>query len=261
MKPSAVHSNAIIAVKEKLLMNQNRIKRMIAAADYAAAAKVLVECGYNENIITRQGDFENFIINDEFKKTVETFVSLCNDEALLDCVLSRFDYHNAAAIYIGGHTEPEALYPFGAIELSKMKSLIAAKKYNDLPQSLESALKALDLISAPTVSEVNTAIHNALRERTEIISRKIKSPLLRNYFDTLQHTAEQSSPESDPEILFLKLNNNTKADVFDLYLLFHWFIMKQTEFKVVKAILISKKLGLSREKTRELIRGVYDCFK
>ena len=48
MNKSIIYSNAIISARSGLLLNGDKIRRMMAAQTSADAAKVLFECGFNE---------------------------------------------------------------------------------------------------------------------------------------------------------------------------------------------------------------------
>ena len=242
MRPSVLYSNAIIAVRENLLLNYNQIKRMIAANSFADAAYIFFECGYDESVLTSSGDNEDHIINDEAKRCVELFQKLCPDANVLAAVLAKYDYHNARVLYKSRFCEisiPEATFSFGSIPLAKIERAISRREYAFLPKTLKSALGTLDNIQTPTANEIDTQFDQPLHNEIKGKTSKINSESIRQYFLRSDET-------------FLK----HAGDVFCLEKLLKWFIMKQRELKIVKAILMGKKLGASRDKIRELVKGV-----
>jgi len=172
MDPSAIYSNAIISTYESKLLGENRIRRMIAATCFSEAARVLFECGYDENAILNSGENEDLIINKELSKTVALFKKLCPDKNLVQCVLAKY---------------------FEDARTFDIKPLV----------------------------------------------KKISNPRIRKFFET-----------DDESFL------THGADVFSLEKILKWVILKQRELKTVKTILMGRKLGMSRERIRELLRSV-----
>lgn len=242
MRPSALYSNTIIAIQSNKLLDHNKIRRMVAADSFDLAANVLFECGYDENAILRSGQNEDLIINNEMKRSVELFKKLCPDANVLACLLAKFDYHNARILYkskFNAVSVPEATYPIGAIDKSKLERSIKNKEYNFLPPHMRDALKILDAIEFPTATEIDTAFDKSQTAEMKELSSKIKNNSVRQFFLTDDETV---------------LKNY--QDVFCLEMLLKWFILKQQELKIVKTILMGKKLGIGREKIRELLKGV-----
>ena len=249
MRPSALYSNTIITVKSSLLLSEDKIKRMIAGDNFDEAVLVLLECGYDQNVIVNAENDEDKIIADEMKKCIALFTKLCPDGALLDAVNTQFDYHNARILYkarFDGLNVHDAIYPSETAHFHKLEHAINKKQYTFLPQNMRTALKTLDGIDAPTADKIDEVFNKALLAEMQGIAKKIKSAFVRQYLLT-----------DDPAVLQSD-NLVPKGDdsAFGLEKFLKWFILKKRELAIVKTILMGKKLGLTRDKIREMVAGI-----
>ena len=92
--------SARIHAMENRLLNQERMDRMIEAKDVSDAAKVLVECGYDD-----MGQVTGESIEETLSKAqTDLFHDLSTAEgnrALLDVFRCKYDYHNAKVLVKG----------------------------------------------------------------------------------------------------------------------------------------------------------------
>ena len=144
---SILYTNAIISVRSGKVLTLDRVRRMIVAPDAPSSAKILFECGYDELLLTEKPDREDLIIAAEMKRTVETLKELCPSPLLLDILLSKFDYHNAAAVYNHMRSDTDiknlptdSIYPFGLVGFEKVKNAVAKRDYAVLPEPMREAL-------------------------------------------------------------------------------------------------------------------------
>lgn len=161
---SIIYSNAIVSVRSSKMLTVDRIRRMVAAQTAADAAKILFECGYDEQLLTTQPERDDLIINAERKRTIEEFNKLCPDKNVKYCVMARFDYHNAMTLYgrEANQVDPDALYSLGNIDLDKLKTAIAKKSYTALPDPMASALSRLDKNSEPSPIQTEVELSRAM---------------------------------------------------------------------------------------------------
>ena len=324
---SILYSNAIVSVRSGKMLNADRIRRMVATNSGAEAAKILFECGYDENLVNEFNDNDDEIINLERKKTVESFSELCVDENLRYAVLAKFDYHNATALYTANITEsdkkgqtPDSVYPFGNIAVEILKHAISKKNYGPLPDLMASALSELDGYAQPSAATIELVLSRALYSdilpridktgnqkikefftaEIDILNLRtaaklklfggnredfiieggvispgtlstvftknlelIKSDLHSNDYGYIAEAYAKSIINGDLT-LFENIANNflirksaeNSDDSFALNMLFHWFIAKLDELRIVKIILMGKKFGKTKEELREQLRGV-----
>jgi hypothetical protein len=82
-------ASAIHAHRAMYMLNHARIGAMIAARNFEGAVKVLGDCGY----VDLTGTVEK-IVEHERARTFETFLKLCTDPALRNCVTILFKFKN-----------------------------------------------------------------------------------------------------------------------------------------------------------------------
>jgi vacuolar-type H+-ATPase subunit C/Vma6 len=87
----------------------------------------------------------------------------------------------------------------------------------------------------------------------------IKSSHIKEYFQTELDCFNNGHKIPD-EPLF-KVAYDGKNDPENNGPLFYWYILKQCEFKAVKAILMGKRLEFPREIITENLRGLYERFR
>ena len=271
MRPDIIYSNSIIAVRvSKQMLNQARIKAMINASTAADAAKVLLECGYTlyEN--------DDAIIADERAKTMQTFIELCPDDALLYCVKAKHDYHNAKVLVKkkSGKIDPnETLYPFAIQDLRGSFKNLEDKTDEQIETALyQDIAPYIQKIKSKTIKDYFRAEIDFLNMRTFAKCRLAKMSPAGLFVEGGTQTPSQidkaaaeisdlSKFETDCNDFLIKKTEADKNDIFSSMILFNWFIMKQQEFKAVKAILMGKRFNFSKDQIRDSLRGLYEHFK
>lgn len=188
MNPSVLYSNAVISGRQNKLLNTDRIKRMINAATEAEVVNILLECGYDEDIIMDSHGRGGMIVKKETIRTAETFIALCPDENLLKCALSRYDYRNARAVYKSKFADInlyEAVYPFGTLDRQKLKDAILHKRYGELPRPMAKALTVLDAKQGALLpKDIDTELEKARYAEIADSIEKIKESAIKEYFKT-----------------------------------------------------------------------------
>jgi len=89
-------------------------------------------------------------------------------------------------------------------------------------------------------------------------SPAIKEPNIKSYF-TAQLDAFNKGQKIPNSRLF-KLTLDGRHDLETMGPLFHWYILKQSEFRAVKIILMGKRFGFTREQITENLRGLHERF-
>jgi len=87
---------------------------------------------------------------------------------------------------------------------------------------------------------------------------KIKDEKVRTYFEAEISAAEKSKKSSD-KVLF-ELAYEARNDLDTVGPLFYWYVLKQSEFKAVKIILMGKQLEFTQDQIMQDLRGIYDRF-
>jgi vacuolar-type H+-ATPase subunit C/Vma6 len=228
---NAIFANAAITGLSSKLLSKHQERRIAAAATFEDAARVLFECGYDENTILHASDNEDYIIRNETIKTMELFLRLCPDAYLRDCVSAEYNFHNAKVVYKSQFTKIDldsAAYPFGTEDIEKLQNAVKYKDYSKLPHNIKYAFLALDKKTNPTASEIDTEFAHAYDLEIQENAKQIKS---KNIADCFLQTDKKS-------------DFSMQVSVFSLEFLFNWFMLKQAELSTVKTLLMSKKLGI-----------------
>ena len=79
--------NAVISQHMKNLLTPAHFRRMGAAESFDSAAAVLIECGWDENIIKHNTNNEDVIVESQREKFMRLFAKLCPDAGLLKVCL------------------------------------------------------------------------------------------------------------------------------------------------------------------------------
>lgn len=183
-----VYSNVIVKALDGKLLNPDRVRRMLDAADIAGAVKVLYECGYDESPAAQtSGDIER-LLNSELTKTVNFFKKMCADSNLLKAVLRRYDYHNLKALSKEKYCDAGAdrtVYSFGAIHAERMRHTVKEETYNDFPPVMAEAcrmLKKLFAAGEPSAKLIDMTFDMAMYNDTAVYIKKITNAYIRQYF-------------------------------------------------------------------------------
>jgi len=199
-----LYANSFIAAhSSKYMLTPVRIREMIGALNLNSALTVLEECGYE--LWNKPNATDDEIIDAERAKTLKTFLELCNDKNLAECIKAKFNF----AMTDAGDAKYE--------ELEKALYKTIAKHVGD-----------------------------------------IKSEEIKNYFLAELESFLQGQKRNEKQLFKLASENKTDLDSYNP--LFYWYILKQTEFKVVKTILVGKRFDFPRERIYENLRGLHERF-
>ena len=188
MKKSVLYSNAIVKTYEGKLLNAERVRRILNAADISEAVKVLYECDYNATLITQSHLDIDELLNDEMEKTVAFFQKMCADTNLITVIMRRYDYHNLKALLKQKYGEAdiaESVYPFGGIGLEKLEQVLREEAYNELPPVMSEAareIKKLFAAGEPSGKQIDITLDIAMLKETAAYVKKIKNIHIRQYF-------------------------------------------------------------------------------
>ena len=188
MKKSVLYSNALVKTYESKLLNADRVRRILAAADENDAARVLYECDYSANFIARGAFDLDGLLNDEMVKTVAFFQKMCADPSLATVVMRRYDFHNLKALLKEKYGEADAVesvYPFGDFGVDKLRQVLKDETYNDLPPVMAEAARAVKKLFAagePSGKQIDIELDVAMFKETAAYVKKIKNVHIRQYF-------------------------------------------------------------------------------
>lgn len=214
---------SIIMQGDAHLLTRKRIRDMATAANRADCLRVLAECGY-------QTDFteDDALLDAARAQTLETFSELCEDPALLSCVraMNQLTESNAAETF----------------------ATLAAQ----IPQ-----------VKTPSIRAYLVAWVDLVNVRNFYKGSKTVFPggtLTQGNLDIFPNkTPEQREDECRARLDALGAVD--KDDIFKPNPLFWWYLQREKELTIIKAMLISKRFDYDVTWLRENLRGLYEQFQ
>ena len=172
--------SAMLRAREPKLLNNEKAERMLDAASYDDAAKLLTDCGYPDMSQMSASEVEECLA----KRRSDIFDELGKmspDSALVDIFKLKYDYHNAKTIIKAeamGTDAKRLLSDSGRIPGLKLQEIYNEDKRILLPEKLANAMAEAKSVLARTS---NPQLSDFLLDRA--------------YFAELSGTAEDSGNE------------------------------------------------------------------
>ena len=224
MAGGVTFANASIIMRgDAHLLTRKRIREMATATTREDCLHVLNECGY-------QTDFENDddLLSAAQNQTLTTFAELCEDPALLVCVQlsNQLTEHNAVTTF------------------QKLATHIPAIK----TESIREYFRAW-------VDTIN--IRNFYKGSDQVFPG---GNLATGHCDIYPHLSAEQREDAMQKHLD-KLGAVNKDDIFQPNPLFWWYLQRQKELIIIKALLISKRFHYDVTWLRTNLRGLYEQFQ
>ena len=224
MAGGVTFANASIMMQgDAHLLTRKRIREMATATTRETCLRVLAECGY-------QTDFTNDdeLLDNARHQTLDIFQSLCEDTALLACVqaMDRLTENNATAVFNELATQ---------IPLVKTASI------------REYLTTWVDMVNVRNYYKGSKTIFNG-------------GTLTASQLDIYPHLSAEQREDAMQEHLD-SLGAIDKDDIFKPNPLFWWYLQREKELIIIKAMLISKRFHYDVTWLRENLRGLYEQFQ
>lgn len=214
---------SIITRGDEQLLTRKRIREMATAATRAECLKVLAECGY-------QTDFndDDAFLDAARDQTMATFRELCEDPTLLTCV--------------------EAMHGLTEANATEIFATLAAQ--------------------IPVIK--TTSIRNYFTTWVDMINVRNFYKGATTVFPGGSLTADQLdiftnlTPEQRTDAIRDRLDTLAtvdKDDIFQPNPLFWWYLQREKELVIIKALLTSKHFAYDVTWLRENLRGLYEQFQ
>lgn len=142
----------MLHAREPKLLNAERANRMLDAASFEDAAKLLTECGYPDMSQLNAKEIESVLaghraeINDELYR-------LAPDKEILDLFKMKYDYHNVKVLLKAEAMNLNAdhlLSAAGRVNPEALKTIYHAEKYHELPKAVGKAMAEAKSVLAKT---------------------------------------------------------------------------------------------------------------
>ena len=214
---------SIIMQGDAHLLTRERIREMAAANDRAACLRVLEECGYVTDFTE-----DDALLDAARAQTLEIFQSLCEDAALLACVqaMNQLNENNAATIFTTLATQIPLIKTASIRDyFTTWVDMVNVRNFYKGSQTLfpGGTLAASELDIFPNMTP---------EQREDAVQKRLDD-----------------------------LGAIDKDDIFKPNPLFWWYLQREKELVIIKAILICKRFNYDVTWLRENLRGLYEQFQ
>ena len=143
---------AMLRAREAKMLDRDRMDRMLNAATYADAAKLLVDCGY-EDMSGLDAKLLDAVLGARKQGIFEEIYRMSPEKEMVDIFRLRYDYHNAKVVIksVGVGVNGEHLFSdVGRVTGEKIAEACAEDQYREIPEALAKAIKEAKVMLAKT---------------------------------------------------------------------------------------------------------------
>ena len=189
--------SAMLRAREPKLLSMEKAERMLDAASYEDAAKILTDCGYPDLSQMKADEVEQTLA-ERRSAIFDELGKLCPDRELVDLFKLKYDYHNAKAIIKAeamGTDCRRLLSDAGRIPGQKLLEIYNEDKRILLPEKLADAMSDAKATLARTANPQlsDFVLDKAYFGEVRTMADKVGSPFLKGYAEILVDTANLKS--------------------------------------------------------------------
>ncbi len=177
--------SAMLRAREPRLLNGDRAGRMLDAASFEEAAKLLTDCGYEDMSQMNANEIEAALTAHR-NRILEELDRLLPDREIAELFRMKYDTHNAKVLLKAEAmgTDPSALFSrSGRIPPEKLTAAYTEGRWGELPEvygkALEEAKKLLARTANPQLSDF--VLDKAMYEEMLSAAEKVSNPFLIGY--------------------------------------------------------------------------------
>ena len=189
--------SAMLRAREPRLLNAEWAHRMLDAASFEDAAKILTDCGYPDMSHSTAGEVEEMLAAHR-AEIFDELSRLSPDKELADLFKLKYDYHNAKAIVKAEavETDPKRLLSdAGRVPGAQLLELYHEERWSQLPpvlaRAMEEARGVLARTANPQLSDF--VLDRACFEELRALADRVDSDYLRGYVQVLVDSANLKS--------------------------------------------------------------------
>ncbi len=177
--------SAMLRAREPKLLNADRAGRMLEAASFEEAAKLLTDCGYEDMSQMSAGEIESALA----QRRSEIFAEierLCPEREVVDVFKLKYDYHNAKAILKAEAMDLDPrrlLSASGRVPPDKLLAAYREERPGELPPALAGAMAEAKSVLARTSNPqlADLVLDRAYFEEFRAAAQAVDSAFLAGY--------------------------------------------------------------------------------
>lgn len=213
----------IIMQGQTHLLTRKRIRDMATADTRAECLAVLAECGYPTDFAE-----DDALLDAARTQTLDTFTKLCEDPALCTCVQAMDQLTEANA-----------------------------------KQTFTTLAEQIPLIQTPSIRDYFTTWVDLINVRNFYKGSTTVFPggsLTAGQLDIYPNMTREQR-EDATRLRLDTLGAVDKDDIFKPNPLFWWYLQREKELTIIKALLVTKRFNYDVTWLRENLRGLYEQFQ
>ena len=184
-KEAYLSLSAMLRAREPKLLNADRAGRMLDAASFEEAAKLLTDCGYADLSQAGAGEIEA-ALTQRRNQILDELEQLSPERAIVDLFRIKYDVHNAKVLLKSEAmgVDGTALYSrSGRFAPEKLQELYHEERYSELPECFGKALAEAKSILARTANPqlADFVLDRAMFEEMLAAAKATDCPFLTGY--------------------------------------------------------------------------------
>lgn len=143
---------AMLRAREAKMLDRDRMDRMLNAPNYSDAAKLLVDCGY-EDMSGLDAKMLDAVLGAHKQEIFEEIYRMSPEPELVDVFRLKYDYHNAKVVIksVGAGVNGKHLFSdVGRVTGEQIAQACAEEHYSELPAALAAAISEAKIMLAKT---------------------------------------------------------------------------------------------------------------
>lgn len=179
----------MLRARETKLLNEDKAQRMLDAASFAEAAKLLVDCGYEDMSSMNSGEI-NTALNEHRNAILHELDGLVPEEGIVDLFRVKYDYHNAKTILKAeamGQEPERLLSDTGRVKPAALLDAYQEEHYSLLPGEMGKAMADAKSLLARTGNPqlADTRLDQAYFDELTEGAKKLNNAFLADYVRVL----------------------------------------------------------------------------
>ena len=177
--------SAMLRSREPKLLNREKAERMLDAATFEDAAKLLSDCGYEDMAQMDAKQIEESLALHR-SRIYEELGRFCPDSRVVDIFKLRYDYHNAKVILKAeamGQDPKRLLSDSGRIPGAKLLEIYNEDKGILLPEKLAAAMEEAKGVLARTANPqlADFVLDKAYFAELQALAEAMENPFVKGY--------------------------------------------------------------------------------